>query len=289
MRHFLMGILALTVCLCLLAGCGSAARYAGGGYTPATTAATTAEEEISLCGTWKLNSTDAIFASAIVGNSFLTLSGANVDALDEDETGTLRYMFEKDKITVDMMTPVVKRFCDGLVLSFDERGVVKAMIDPEICKECILDCLNIAYDALSTYSLMEVAEVAGATVEEIQGREEDVKKALKDYVELMRALAQKDMKEKMADNTFLVSKTYDGNVTLNANGMIEFPAVSYSQNGKYATIKDEKCSAVRNIKIVKAGSGARITDATIDIGGEVEQFSAALILEKGMRLERVSA
>lgn len=85
-----------------------------------------------------------------------------------------------------------------------------------------------------------------------------------------------------------IAKTYEY-ATLNAGGMVEFPAISYSQNGKYATIKDEKCSAVRNIKVIKAGSGARIADATITVGGEVEQFSAALILEKGTRLEKVSA
>lgn len=101
----------------------------------------------------------------------------------------------------------------------------------------------------------------------------------------MRSISQKSIEAMTAES---IAKTYEY-ATLNANGMIEFPAVSYSQNGKYATDKDEKCSAVRNIKVVKAGSGARITDATIDIGGGVEQFSAALILEKGMRLERVSA
>lgn len=282
MRHFLMGILALTVCLCLLAGCGSAARYTGGGYTPATTAATTAEEEISLCGTWKLNSTDVTFTDVVVGNSFLTLSGANVDALDEDETGTLRYMFEKDKITVDMMTPVVKKFCDGLVLSFDERDTVSVTVDPEACRACFKDATDILFDTIDKLSEMELAELFDASVEELQKKDAD---AAKQLGESMRSISQKSVEAMTAES---IAKTYEY-ATLNANGMIEFPAISYSQNGKYATIEDEECGVVRNIKVVKAGSGARITDATIDIGGEVEQFSATLILEKGMRLERVSA
>ena len=101
----------------------------------------------------------------------------------------------------------------------------------------------------------------------------------------MRSISQKSVEAMTAES---IAKTYEY-ATLNANGMIEFPAISYSQNGKYATIEDEKCGVVRNIKVVKEGGGARIADATVTVGGGVEQFSAALILEKGMRLERVSA
>ncbi len=191
-------------------------------------------------------------------------------------------MFEKDKITVDMMTPVVKKFCDGLVLSFDERDTVSVTVDPEACRACFKDATDIFFDAIDKLSEMELAELFDASVEELQKKDAD---AAKQLGESMRSISQKSVEAMTAES---IAKTYEY-ATLNANGMIEFPAVSYSQNGKYATIKDEKCSAVRNIKVVKAGSGARITDATIDIGGEVEQFSATLILEKGMRLERVSA
>lgn len=280
MRHFLMGILALTVCLCLLAGCGSAARYTGGGYTPATTAATTAEEEISLCGTWKLNSTDVTFTDVVAGNSFLTLLGGNVDEVEENEA--LLYLFEKGKITSDMIAPVVKKFCSGLVLNFDERSAVSVTVDPEVCRACFKDATDILFDAIDKLSEMELSELFDVSVEELQKKDAD---AAKQLGESMRSISQKRVEVMTAES---IAKTYE-NATLNANGMIEFSAVSYSQNGKYATIKDEKCSAVRNIKVVKEGGGARITDATIDIGGEVEQFSAALILEKGTRLERVSA
>lgn len=279
MRHFLMGILALTVCLCLLAGCGSAARYTDGGYTPATTAATTAEEEISLCGTWKLNSTDVTFTDVVAGNSFLTLLGSNVDEVDENEV--LLYLFEKGKVTSDMMTPVVKKFCSGLVLNFDERSAVSVTVDPEICRACFKDATDIIFGAIDKLSEMELSELTDVSVEELQKKGADAKQ----WGKTMRSLSQESVEVMTAEN---IAKTYE-NATLNANGMIEFPAVSYSQNGKYATIKDEKCSAVRNIKVVKDGGGARIADATITVGGEVEQFSAALILEKGMRLERVSA
>lgn len=280
MRHFLMGILALTVCLCLLAGCGSAARYTGGGYTPATTSATTAEEEISLCGTWKLNSTDVTFPDVVVGNSFLTLLAVDDDEIEENEV--LLYFFEKGKITSYMIAPVIKKFCDGLVLSFDERDTVGVTVDPEACRACFKDVTDILFDAIDKLSEMELAELFDASVEELQKKDAD---AAKQLGESMRSISQKSVEAMTAES---IAKTYEY-ATLNANGMIEFPAISYSQNGKYATIKDEKCGVVRNIKVVKAGSGARITDATIDIGGGVEQFSAALILEKGMRLERVSA
>lgn len=280
MRHFLLGILALTVCLCLLAGCGSAAHYTGGGYTPTTTAATTAEEEISLCGTWKLNSTDVTFTDVVAGNSFLTLLGGNVDEVEENEA--LLYLFEKGKITSDMIAPVIKKFCDGLVLSFDERGTVSVTVDPEVCRACFKDATDILFDAIDKLSEMELSELFDVSVEELQKKDAD---AAKQLGESMRSISQKRVEVMTAES---IAKTYEY-ATLNAGGMVEFPAISYSQNGKYATIKDEKCSAVRNIKVVKAGSGARIADATITVGGEVEQFSAALILEKGMRLERVSA
>ena len=280
MQHFLMGILALTVCLCLLAGCGSATHHTGGGYTPTTTAATTAEEEISLCGTWKLNSTDVTFTDVVVGNSFLTLLGSNVDEVEENEAGL--YLFEKGKFTSNMMAPVVKKFCDGLVLSFDERGTVSVTVDPEVCRACFKDATDILFDAIDKLSEMELSELFDVSVEELQKKDAD---AAKQLGESMRSISQKSVEAMTAES---IAKTYEY-ATLNAGGMVEFPAISYSQNGKYATIKDEKCSAVRNIKVVKAGSGARIADATITVGGEVEQFSAALILEKGMRLERVSA
>lgn len=279
MRRFLMGILALTVCLCLLAGCGSAVRYTGGGYTPATTAATTAEEEISLCGTWKLNSTDVTFTDVVAGNSFLTLLGSNVDEVEENEV--LLYLFEKGKVTSDMMAPVVKKFCSGLVLNFDERSAVSVTVDPEICRACFKDATDIIFGAIDKLSEMELSELTDVSVEELQKKGADAKQ----WGETMRSLSQKSVEVMTAEN---IAKTYE-NVTLNVNGRIEFPAISYSQNGKYATISDEECSIVRNIKVVKENSGARIADATIDIGGEVEQFSAALILEKGMRLEKVSA
>lgn len=280
MRHFLMEILALTVCLCLLAGCGSAARYTGGGYTPATTAATTAEEEISLCGTWKLNSTDVTFTDVVAGNSFLTLLGSNVDEVEENEA--LLYLFEKGKITSDMIAPVIKKFCDRLVLSFDERDTVSVTVDPEVCRACFKDATDILFDAIDKLSEMELSELFDVSVEELQKKDAD---AAKQLGESMRSISQKRVEVMTAES---IAKTYEY-ATLNAGGMVEFPAISYSQNGKYATIKDEKCSAVRNIKVIKAGSGARIADATITVGGEVEQFSAALILEKGTRLEKVSA
>lgn len=275
-----MEILALTVCLCLLAGCGSAARYTGGGYTPATTAATTAEEEISLCGTWKLNSTDVTFTDVVAGNSFLTLLGSNVDEVEENEA--LLYLFEKGKITSDMIAPVIKKFCDGLVLSFDERDTVSVTVDPEVCRACFKDATDILFDAIDKLSEMELSELFDVSVEELQKKDAD---AAKQLGESMRSISQKRVEVMTAES---IAKTYEY-ATLNAGGMVEFPAISYSQNGKYATIKDEKCSAVRNIKVIKAGSGARIADATITVGGEVEQFSAALILEKGTRLEKVSA
>lgn len=166
MRHFLLGILALTVCLCLLAGCGSAAHYTGGRYTPTTTAATTAEEEISLCGTWKLNSTDVTFTDVVAGNSFLTLLGGNVDEVEENEA--LLYLFEKGKITSDMIAPVIKKFCDGLVLSFDERDTVSVTVDPEVCRACFKDATDILFDAIDKLSEMELSELFDVSVEELQ-------------------------------------------------------------------------------------------------------------------------
>lgn len=282
MRHFLMGILALTVCLCLLAGCGSAARYTDGGYTPATTAATTAEEEISLCGTWKLNSTDATFANEMEGVIYLTLAGENFDTLDDE---SYRYLFEKQKITMDMMKPVVKKFCDNMVLHFDERGTVRAMIDSEICKECYLETYSVICDALGKCTSEELAKLLDLESKESLEDEEKRQELLTSARKIFEALER----QRMEDTASFVSAIYGDNATLNANGMIEFSAVSYSQNGKYATIEDEKCSAVRNIKVVKAGSGARIADAAITIDREVEQFSTTFLFEKGMRLERVSA